>query len=64
MQCLELDFHKLEYFSSNCKKSISQVQNTIFISAGSLFHTLFTVHYDISSIHHFYDYKVIGQPKV
>ena len=36
------------------KKSKSHVQHTIFISAGSPFHTLVTVHNDISSIHHYF----------
>ena len=60
-QFLELDFHKLEYFFNNCKKSVSHVQHTIFISAGSPFHTLSVVALHNSSIHpylYFYDYKV------
>ena len=49
-------------------KSLSHVQHTIFISAGSPYHTLVTVHNDISSIHHYFIFfmttKSIGQPKV
>ena len=30
----------LNFFSKNCEKYISHVQDTIFISAGSPFHTL------------------------
>ena len=48
-------------------KSISHVQHTIFISAGSPFHTLVTVYNDISSTSLFYIFmttKSIGQPKV
>ena len=61
MQYLELDFYKLEYFFNNSKKSISYVQYTIFISAGSPFHTLSTVHviFQVNiNILYFYDYKV------
>ena len=54
VQFLELDFHKLEFFLNNCKKSISHVQHTIFISAGSPFHTLGVVPFFISSIHHYF----------
>ena len=62
MQYLELDFHKLEYFFFlNCEKSISRVQHTIFISAGSPFHTLNTEVRTVQVyiiILYFYDYKV------
>ena len=54
-------FIKLNIFFNNCKKSISHVQHTIFISAGSPFHILTIVAFNNSSIHYylyFYDYKV------
>ena len=51
----------LNIFFKNLKKSISHVQHTIFISAGSQFHTLTAVHmiFQVNiNILYFYDYKV------
>ena len=54
-------FINLNIFFNNSKRSISHVQHTIFISAGSPFHTLTTVHviFQVNiNILYFYDYKV------
>ena len=53
-------FKNLNFFLNNCKKSISHIQHTIFISAGSPFHTLGTEAFSFQVyiiILYFYGYK-------